>query len=61
MSTQFQDLVRFLSEISQDAARAARLAEAEELGALRDRVIARQVALEQARQLDLPLEIKQAA
>jgi hypothetical protein len=55
---QNQDLVRFLSESAQEAARDNRHEEAEELLTLRARMITRQFNLSQ---LQLPLESKEAA
>ena len=56
--SQNQDLVRFLSESAQEAAVGGRQNEAEELLALRARVVARQFNLSQ---LKLPLEAREAA
>ena len=66
-----QDVLRFLGESAQEAALRAPTApaviasdlvqEAEELMALRERLLARELASEQTRQMQLPLELKVAA
>ena len=56
--SQHQELVRFLAESAHEAAANGQRDEAEELLALRARVIARQFNLSQ---LQLPLDVKAAA
>jgi hypothetical protein len=58
MSEHHQDLIRFLTESLQEAAVAGRHDEAEELIALRSRVLARQFSRSQ---LQLPLDVRKAA